>query len=405
MQEQDFQINLARFLAASIVHFSKEFWTPAGTPVFCGGDPPAPTAVESTREMLRGYEEGLPGFLRVTRTEAAPTAEAAYNLTKTFAPLYSALQTQVYGEQGKELNKIGREIARENALAQSATDTEVLKGPGKELILEANALNRTIDPEYYQTREKIAAGLAELLSGKLTGGEEEALQRSINRERIATGQTMPSALTTASAALRFGEAANNKLANALALATGALPSFRSGTDVLMQTIGRPSSVNPGDTRFLGITPEGYGTQAYSFGQNLLNNIGENQRLAMEINANRRDTMDRIQQGTEIAKNIFSTVGSIAGGFCYILLAATDLNLPQHTYAWLQTQLSPKTKQGYIKMSKWLVPLMIKYTNLKKLIRKMIAVPFIKESYGIASFSDKVCIYIIKAIWRIYACTR
>jgi hypothetical protein len=114
------------------------------------------------------------------------------------------------------------------------------------------------------------------------------------KSNVARGwDNVPSATSTVSNAMQFGNAARDRQLQGVQAATSFLPQSRSNFDPAQIALGRPS-INTGDSKFMGVQqPDN--TVASSTG-NLFNNISGFQNNAMNVNANRRNYMDMINQG-------------------------------------------------------------------------------------------------------------
>ena len=369
----EFEINLSLVLSHSLVLESKMTGIAWGNSALnCCGDPPAPTASESTAEMLRGYTEGLPGFMEVTRQQTMPTALNALDVAKAVSPGYSQLQADLYNTYGKQMNQIGQEIAASNAQAQAASDLAVLQGTGKDVIKAGVEAQKLADPEYYATRANMAKALGELMNGGLTGGETEAIQRSLNQNAEAAGLTTPSAARTVAEAQTFGGAARDRLSQALNQATQALPAMKSGVDAFQQATGRSTMANTGDTKFTGAKDdESYGSSAQQMGQSLLGELGANNRTAMGINANRRDSLDRSMQ---VAESVIGGVNGMAGVCCFIFMEAYNGTMPSYVRVARDMYWTEQRRKGYVWMSKWLVPAMKRSKVARWLVNKLMIKP-------------------------------
>lgn len=366
----EFEVNLALVLGHTVVLEAKNTGVPWGNSILnCGGDPPAPTASESTAEMLRGYTEGLPGFMEVTRQQTMPTALNALDVAKAVSPEYSKLQADLYNTYGKQMNQIGQEIAASNAQAQAASDLAVLQGTGQDVIKAGVEAQKLADPEYYATRANMAKALGELMNGGLTGGETEAIQRSLNQNAEAAGLTTPSAARTVAEAQTFGGAARDRLSQALNQATQALPTMKSGVDAFQQATGRSTMANTGDTKFTGAKDdESYGSSAQQMGQSLLGELGANNRTAMGINAQRKDSLDRAMQ---VAESVTRGVGNVC---CFIFMEAYNGTIPSYVRVARDMYWTEQRCRGYRWMSKWLVPAMKHSKTARWLVNKFMIKP-------------------------------
>lgn len=272
-----------------------------------GGDPPAPTANESTQEMLRAYTQAFPDILRITNEGVVPTAQTQLRAAQTTAPGMAALQQQLFEAFGPALARTGNQINREQAQAQATSDLDLMRGTGRDLVQEALATQRIADPEYYQAREQVGSNLSRLLSsidttGNLSPAEREEMTRGLSQQNERRGiANNPSQTAALENAVTFGGAARdrqmqgqNQLAQALSVANGTLPAMRSGTDVFQVATGRSSMPNSGVGQFQGVDSQ-IGQGAAATGNNLMGQIGQFQTNAMNINANRRDSLDRFNQ--------------------------------------------------------------------------------------------------------------
>lgn len=344
-----------------------------------GGDPPPQTGGESTADMMAALTANLPAFMEVVNQQIGPNEIAQLKSNQATSPALAELQAQIYGTSGREINRIGQAIARENALSSAGTDAAVLAGPGRDLIRQANLAQREIDPEYYRLREQSAAGLGELFKS-MSGGEEEAITRFLNRQNLRTGNANSGSMTNViSNAQTFGNAARDRLGQAIQLATGAMPSMRSGVDVFQQATGKPSFANTGDTKFTGVQ-QGQGQQAAGFANSLLGQIGENQRTSQQLNAQRRDSLDRVT----------GVIGSLPSvKCCFIFMEGLNGQLPWtvRKYRDLYYYAEPAIATGYKRMAKWLVPVMEKSAMIKSLVNELMIMPMVQYGYYLEGLTD------------------
>ncbi len=276
-----------------------------------GGDAPAPTTQETTAQMLQAYTQYLPGLMSTTNAQVLPTAQAQFDVNKQLAPQFAQLQSDLYSQYGSDLNRIGADILKQNQLAQAQADTAVLQGPGAEAVRQGLALQREADPEYFATRTAAADKIARLLESidltGLSGSERAEVSRGLAQQQEKRGlSTAPSQIATIEAAGQFGSALQNKrnaLGQALDTATNFLGQSRTGIDAFQVATGKPSMPNPGGQQFQGIDKT-MGNQAYNTAGNFLNQIGQSQQTQMNINADRRDSLDRVNS------TLNSTLGNL-----------------------------------------------------------------------------------------------
>jgi hypothetical protein len=236
-------------------------------------DPPAPTATESMDSILKAYNSNLPKLLSTTSAQILPTEQAQLNAAQQITPQYNAL---VNG------------IDRTNKMFNANTDVGVLAGPGAALAHTAQNLDKEVNPEFYKSRETVMKGYEDLLKSLNPANTNVAAERAVNAENVRSGNLgNTNSTSTVSNAMKFGDEGLKRSAafgSALQGMTGFMPTSKSTVDIY----GRPSQATVSNT---GATNVGASTQA--FGTNTLNSITGLQSQANEINANRRDVVDRI----------------------------------------------------------------------------------------------------------------
>jgi hypothetical protein len=312
------------------------------------GDPPPSTEGESTDEMMRAWINNLPALLQTQS-----------NVTNMLAPQENAAALQLAQQFMPSFTQLGLDQNRQQALGQASTDLAVLEGPGKQLTAAALEAQRAADPEYYATRAASSDALAKLFSsledptGELSGGERAEIERSVNRDNQASGIAAPTATSTVDNAMRFGSGSTMKksqqqgaITQAVNTATGAAPTMKSGVDVMQMTLGRPSVQNAGMGQFAG-TQE-LSAKNSAAGSALMGQIGSNMQNAQNINANRRDGLDRFSQ-------VMGSIPSVS--CCWIFRERYGAAIPWYLRASRDYHYTPEIRAGYQRMSLWLLPLL------------------------------------------------
>jgi hypothetical protein len=281
-----------------------------------GGDPPAPPEQESTWNMLESYRQQFPNFLSITNEGVKPAAEAQLAANQAVAPGLARLQEEIYRAYGPLYAETANKIAADQAQSTAQSDLDVVTGTGRDLVREGIETQKLADPEYFKTRESVSSGLERLLasidpSGRLSAGENEAISRGIAQQNQSRGiANTPSQTAVVQNAMTFGGAqrdreiqGQNQLGMALQTANQALPALKSGVDAFQTATGKSSMVNAGDSKFTGVDTS-LGNSANNLGSNLLGQIGALTQQNNDINANRRDSLDRFNE------SFSSVVGSL-----------------------------------------------------------------------------------------------
>ena len=266
-------------------------------------DPKATKSGRSSADILNTLARDLPQYLNLLNEQVAPQARTELGVAKEISPQYQQLMSDLYKQYGPELARTASDVENISRTGSAQTDVDILRGPGRTLVTEATALDKVLNPEYYKTREAAAGKLGELLSSINLNRPDIEAERQIGQESARTGNiATPSATSTVANALQFGEAANRRravLSNAINTATNFLQPSQSAFNPIVTALGR-SSGPAGQSNFLGITNPGQ--TAYNLGQGFSGNIFGLKQQQLDINAQRRDALDRFNE----------TLGAVSG---------------------------------------------------------------------------------------------
>jgi hypothetical protein len=356
-----FEINLSKVLSHSMVWESSRLEVDNGIPLgyYRNGGSPAPGTQESMAEVMKAYRENIIPMIQQQVTAARQYEPEMQKLREEISPKEQALNKRLYEEFGPEFARIGSQIARQNAQAQAETDLGIVSGTGRELVREAMRTQKEADPEAYRARELALANL-EQLQGSLTdpnaglsGAERAEIDRSMARENFARGTgATPTATSTVSNALAFGQAGEARkaqrqsaIANAAQLAAGSVQPLSSRIDTFQLTTGRPS-INQGEAR-TGAARE-VGQESNAMGMNLFGNASQMRQQENQINAQRKSALDQFSQ----------VMGSLPS-CCWTFAEAYYgwENIPDAVKVSRDLHYTPRIREGYRMMSRFLVPRM------------------------------------------------
>lgn len=309
-----FLMNLSRVLAHTIVYEHNE---PG-----CMGDPKAAGTQESTAEMLKAFITNYGPLSSEIISQILPMSEANMAAKEAISPRELELQTGLYEKYGPRINKAGTDTAAQNKAAQSVSDLALMQGTGKDLVTAQREAQMLADPEYFAARQQTADQLSRLYgsledpNAPLSGSARAEIDRSLARSNASRGLETPTSTSAVANALTFGQAGEaNKLQKQQALAAGIntgtnyLPAARSNIDVGMTVFGRPTTANTGESRLGGVS-ETSQNQAFGLGGQMWNQLGQMRMQENDINSKRRDVMDRISQGVNMASSL---IGAVAPG--------------------------------------------------------------------------------------------
>jgi len=356
-----FEFNLSKVLGHSLVWESSRLEVDNGIPLgyYRNGSPVIPNTQESMASVMQAYRENIIPMIQQQVAAARQYEPEMQRLREEISPREQALNARLYEQFGPEFARIGSQIARQNAEAQAATDLGVVSGTGRELVREAMRTQREADPEAYRARELALANL-EQLQGSLTdpnaglsGAERAEIDRSMARENFARGVgATPTATSTVANAMAFGQAGEARkaqrqsaIANAAQLAAGAVQPLSSRIDTFQLTTGRPS-VNQGEARTGGARE--VGQESNAMGMNLFGNASQMRQQENQLNAQRKTALDQFSQ----------VMGSLPS-CCWTFAEAYYgwANIPDAVKVSRDLHYTPRIREGYRMMSRFLVPRM------------------------------------------------
>jgi hypothetical protein len=364
-----FELNLSLVLGHTLVWESASLLREDGIApgYFINGDSHAPSTQESTDAIMKAYGSNLLPLIQ-KQLEAAKIYEPEMQtLKESLSPRQNALDLKMYQDYGGKFAQVGSDIARQNAQAQAETDLGIVSGTGRELAREAMITQREADPEAYRARELALSQLEQLNKSLvnpdsgLSGSERTEIDRSLARDNFARGTgATPTATSTVGNALAFGQAGEARrgqrqsaIAQAAQLAAEAVQPLSSRVDTFQLTTGRPS-VNTGETRQQPV--QGVGEQSNQLGTNLFNNVSQTRQQENQINASRKTWIDRVTEG----------VGAVC---CWTFAEAYygwD-NIPLEVCISRDEHYTPARREGYRRMSAWLIPKMRSSVIVRKLV--------------------------------------
>lgn len=355
-----------------------------------GDGPNYMNSQETTADMMKAFVANLPALLQTVASNTGIVERAQQSLSEELAPRQAALQANVARQYMPEFTQIGLDQARQQALGTARTDAEMLAGPGREVVTNLTEAQRLADPEYFKQRELALGGLQHLFgsladpAGGMSETERAEVERTLARENAARGNVGPTNIGTVEAAMRFGQAGEARkaqkqgaIAQAVQTAAGAAPSMRSGVDAFQVTTGKPSS-NVGLGRF-GQTDVNQGGATQNFGQAFLQQTGQFAQQNQANQANKKDAFDKFSQ-------IMGSLPSCCWTFREFKEKFPN-GIPWYVRASRDAHYTPRRREGYRLMSKYLVPLMQKNRLVRGLVDLVLVDPMTKHAAWLAGLNN------------------
>jgi hypothetical protein len=260
------------------------------------------TANVSAERSMQALYAYLPQIMEAYNAQAVPTEVAKLQAAQATSPAYNELLYNIYKNYAPKMAEAGSSIDRQNRIAQAKTDEDILNTSGRNLAKIYKDIDKETNPEYYKVRENTSNKLIDLLGSVNINDATPEAERLVNQESVRSGNiATPSATSTVSNALQFGNERMkrvNALSEAIGRATDFIqPSQNTQFNAATTALNKPTS-NTGLSEFGGVNKAG--GENYASGNNYLNAISGFQNNAMQINANRRDVIDRINEGFSTA---------------------------------------------------------------------------------------------------------
>jgi hypothetical protein len=260
------------------------------------GDPPAPSSSESTSDIITSLTRYLPDYMKVQNEQLGPQSQAQLNAAQQISPAYAKLASELYSIYGPQLARTSGQVENINRTAAANTDLDILKGSGGQLATEAQRIDKQLNPEFYNTRAAAGSKIGELLGSINLNDPNPEAERLVNQENARSGNlATPSSTGTVANALSFGNEEQKRrdaLGQALGQATNFLQPSQGSFNPIVTALNRPST-NAGQGQFTGVTNPS--NQAYQSGGQLAGQIGTLVGQKNDINANRRDALDRVNE--------------------------------------------------------------------------------------------------------------
>ncbi len=293
-----FLAGLSACLAHTLLLESKEYYSPGGVVDDCRAEDPKAQAVGSSlNEIGQGMYKTLPVYAQMQRDQVMPDSLKDLQVSKRVSPAYAQLMQDLYSKYAPQLAQTGAKVDAISRTGAADTDLAIFQNQGSELGRSGEALNRELNPEWYKQRENLSGGLDQLLGSLNLDNANPEAERLVNQEMIRSGNigSPTNATNTVSNALSFGNERQKRrdaLGQAIQIGVSAIPSMISsyGTGLAANTANK-APTNTGLSQFTGIKDPTKTSSA----KDMLGAATGLQTTAMDINAQRRDWIDRTNE--------------------------------------------------------------------------------------------------------------
>lgn len=307
-------------------------------------------------QILPLYNQQLPNALATTYGQAPAVANTLATAASGANPIYTASGLQQLQNYAPGYQQAGANLAQQQAGSQA----DLIAGEGGRTAINADFLNRVINPNYYNTANQLAQSSSDLLSSfgrgaQLGGGELAAAERGINQGNAATGNLgNNNAMNTVANAMNFGEYARQKqqlLGNAIGQVNQTIPNMVNPT------------FNPVSTALNA------GNVAGNFGLAQYNPTQANAALNAPADFGSSAMGALAGVGSTSQTRGSSTSAGISNICCFIFMEAYYGQMPTVVRKCRDRyyRLYPTIANGYTAMAHWLVPLMRRFTVVRQFV--------------------------------------
>jgi len=326
-----------------------------------GGGNQASTPQATPQQLADAYTHNLPNILGVTNAQAIPTAQAQANAAVGANPVYTASGLSQLNQFAPGYQSAGNNLATN----QADFTTSLINGSGGQAANAANNLSNALNPAQAASNAQAANLVNSINLNGLSGGEQSAVERSLNQSNYATGNLgLDNATNAVSNAMNFGNALQAKR-TALGSALGSAGGVASNQNSFVNPLG--TALNAGNVSnnfglgtFNPTQGANAGAGALNFGSSIFGGQASNASA-------------QVSEG--------GSHNASGGLCCFIFLESYNGILPESVRVCRDYYYNkePQVAKGYKRMANWLVPLMQKHSTVRSLVNKVMVKPI--TQYG------------------------
>ena len=217
------------------------------------------------QQMIDIYNQYLPSTLGNISGQAQPTATGLAGAANAANPMYTAGGLNQLENYAPGYQQAGSNLA----LQQANSTNQLLSGPGSQTAEIATYLSNILNPTQAANQNQAQNLVNSINLNGLSGGEQSAVERSLNQSNYATGNMgLDNATNAVSNAMQFGNALQAKRA-ALGSALGTASGVAANQNTFVNPVG---------------TALGSGNTANNFGLGTFNPTQANSNLTVPYNA-------------------------------------------------------------------------------------------------------------------------
>lgn len=225
-----------------------------------------PTTTATTDEILNQYLKYMPQLNELLSKQVVQAAQQQ-------TPALNQLQLEQMQKYGVPLAQAGNAITAENAQSGANINKSLLQGTGAENARLASALDKEVNPTLYAARGRAGDLMSSINLNGLSGGERAEVERSLNKDNIATGNLGVNNMTNAvKNAMTYGDRMAQKRQELNQYVNTGLNASQGGVNATGIALGgtQAPQTNFGTSQFQ--TPGASTSGAQTIGTSLLGNL-------------------------------------------------------------------------------------------------------------------------------------
>lgn len=307
-----------------------------------------PSAQQTSAQVMQDYINNIGAVTKATNEQYLPTSNAQLAAIQASQGGYNQQNLNQLQQFSLPTAQVGQQVANSNSLAGANTNVDLLNGPGTRAAIGATTLSNALNPTQAANQRQATNLVNSINLNGLSGGEQAAVERSLNQSNYATGNLgIDNATNTVSNAMKFGQALQDKR-NALGNALNTGVGVATAQNVFANPVGTALGTGQTNQGSQFANSSGPTSSFAGMGQGLLGSLTStaNAQLPLQAQSNYQNSA----QGSYVA-NMSSC--------CFIFMEIHNGILPWYVRVERDKYyaLYPDIASGYKRMAKWLVPLM------------------------------------------------
>lgn len=348
---------------------------------------------------MQAYQTYLPSLMNEITSNILPSEQAQLNAQQQLSPQQNQLQLQNYQTFGPQFAQVGANITGQDQLLAAQNATANLNKAGGALGAAEQTANEAVNPQWYQERQQSADALTKLFGSlsdpnTMSGSDIDNISRGLAQMNASQGNENQNATTTAAEGMQFGQAGAALKAQKQSAIEGALGQAGATMGASIDQAANPVAQITGSTPNYGnsqipMPTAPVGQMATSIGTDMFNAVNNLGMQANQINAARPNGL----------QNFATVMGSMPNvNCCFIFMEAYGGKMPWFVRLARDLTATKDVRNGYVAMSRWLVPLMRRSKLVRMIVNTLMIKPLTKAAASMTGQGGAPAWMIFKHLW-------